>query len=122
MRGVDAGSLDAARDGDPRAAVARSPRRAASTRRSELRGGDPVTLDAELVREPRSTPRSGRGIAAEPTWSGAGHDAQHLAALVPTLLLFVPLRGGESHTPLEDADADEIERATLVAIDVLAGR
>ena len=43
------------------------------------------------------------GIPAGETWSGAGHDAQHLAGLLPTLLVFVPLHGGESHTPQEGA-------------------
>jgi hypothetical protein len=42
--------------------------------------------------------------------------------LTPTLLLFVPLHGGESHTPHEGADPAEIEQATLIAGDVLAGR
>ncbi len=59
------------------------------------------------------------GVAAQPTWSGAGHDAQHLSALAPALLLFVPLHGGESHTPDEGADLDECLDALRVAGGVL---
>jgi hydantoinase/carbamoylase family amidase len=84
-----------------------------------VRGGEPVALDARLV--DAALRAAGRhGIAATRTWSGAGHDAQHLAALFPTLLLFVPLRGGESHTPFEAADAGDIADAALVAREVLA--
>ena len=42
-------------------------------------------------RTPRCTPPKRRGFAATETWSGSGHDAQHLAALFGTLLVFVPL-------------------------------
>lgn len=86
-----------------------------------LRGGAPVELDAKLVAD-AVTAAARLGIAASETWSGSGHDAQHLAALVPTLLLFVPLRGGESHTPFEDADPREVADGALLAFEVLRGR
>jgi hydantoinase/carbamoylase family amidase len=80
---------------------------------SLLRGGDPVALDSDLAaRALRAA--AVLGVAATETWSGAGHDAQHLAALVPTLLVFVPLHDGESHTPQEGADMDEILSAASV--------
>jgi hydantoinase/carbamoylase family amidase len=78
-----------------------------------VRGGDPVALDPELAS--RALAAAARlGIPATETFSGAGHDAQHLAALLPTLLMFVPLHGGESHTPHEGADLDEILDAARV--------
>jgi hydantoinase/carbamoylase family amidase len=84
-----------------------------------VRDGEPVALDAGLVKFALAA--AGRlGVAAAPTWSGAGHDAQHLAALTATLLLFVPLHGGESHTPAEGADMGEIIQAARVAAAVLA--
>ncbi|HEY2771752.1 MAG TPA: hydantoinase/carbamoylase family amidase [Solirubrobacteraceae bacterium] len=83
-----------------------------------LRGGDPVELDPRLADQAMAA--AGRlGVAAVDTWSGAGHDAQHLAAVIPALLLFVPLHGGESHTPLEGADPAEIAASALLAFDVL---
>jgi N-carbamoyl-L-amino-acid hydrolase len=36
--------------------------------------------------------------------SGAGHDAGALAARMPVGMLFVPSRGGISHSPLEHTD------------------
>ena len=69
-----------------------------------MRSGEPVTLEPRLVQAALDAARR-NGIAAAETWSGAGHDAQHLAALFPSLLVFVPLEGGESHTPLEGADS-----------------
>ena len=83
-----------------------------------LRAGEPVTLDGELARAAQEVAR-GHGIAATETWSGAGHDAQHLNALMPALLLFVPLHGGESHTPFEQADPTDISHAALIANEVL---
>jgi hypothetical protein len=39
---------------------------------------------------------------------------------MPALLLFVPLQGGESHTPFEEADATDISHAALIATEVLS--
>ena len=119
-RSVSGGSLDRLE-----AAIRERTREIADTRSVSasvrlLRAGEPTELDPALVQAALSA--AGRlGIPATETWSGAGHDAQHLAALMPTLLLFVPLHGGESHTPAEDADMDEILAATAVAAAVLGG-
>ena len=119
-RSVSGGSLDRLE-----AAIRERTREIAETRGVSasvrlLRAGEPTELDPALVNAALSA--AGRlGIPATETWSGAGHDAQHLAALMPTLLLFVPLHGGESHTPAEDADMDEILAATAVAAAVLGG-
>jgi hydantoinase/carbamoylase family amidase len=119
MRAIDAGSLDRL-DGAIRGAITGiAARREVRADIRRLRGGEPVALDEGLVGAALDA-AGRRAIAATPTWSGAGHDAQHLAAVIPTLLLFVPLRGGESHTPLEDAAPADIADATLVAGDVLA--
>lgn len=85
-----------------------------------VRGGSPTQLNAELVTAALAA-ADRLGVPAVETWSGAGHDAQHLAELMPTLLLFVPLHGGESHTPFEGADMDEILAATSIAAEVLGG-
>ena len=86
-----------------------------------VRAGEPVTMDAQLVQAALQAARE-HGVAATETWSGAGHDAQHVTALAPALLLFVPLHGGESHTPQEDADMDEIVAAARVVVSVLGAR
>ena len=120
-RGRRAARSSASRRRSATAAAEIAARRGVSARLRRCAAGDPVALDASLVADALAA-AAAREIPAEPTWSGAGHDAQHLAALFPALLLFVPLRGGESHTPDEDADAGDIDRATLVARDVLAAR
>jgi N-carbamoyl-L-amino-acid hydrolase len=41
--------------------------------------------------------------------SGAGHDAQYMAAIGPTGMVFVPSRGGRSHCEEEFTPMDDIE-------------
>jgi hydantoinase/carbamoylase family amidase len=118
IRGISAGSVDRLE------ALIRTAVEAISTQRCVegivrlVRDGEPVALDRGLVHAALRASAE-LGIPATPTWSGAGHDAQHLAALMPTLLLFVPLHGGESHTPQEGADMEEILQASRVAAAVL---
>ncbi|NBU37080.1 MAG: M20/M25/M40 family metallo-hydrolase, partial [Actinobacteria bacterium] len=40
--------------------------------------------------------------------SGAGHDAQMLARVCPTSMIFVPSHKGISHNPAEHTDADQL--------------
>jgi len=57
--------------------------------------------------------------------SGAGHDAQYMAAIGPAGMIFVPSRGGRSHCEEEFTPMDDIEHgaATLfLAVLDLAGR
>ena len=86
-----------------------------------VRAGEPVAMDRRLVVAALDAARE-LGIPAAETWSGAGHDAQHLTTLAPALLLFVPLHGGESHTPQEGADMDEIVEAVRVVVSVLGAQ
>lgn len=56
--------------------------------------------------------------------SGAGHDAQYMAAICPTGMIFVPSRGGRSHCEEEFTGLDDIEHganALLLAAATLAG-
>jgi hydantoinase/carbamoylase family amidase len=94
-------------------------RRGVRIERRLVRGGEPAVLDPDLV-EAALAAAARRGATAVRTWSGAGHDVQHLARLVPAGLLFVPLEAGEIHTPGEHAGEAEIALAADVAIDVLA--
>jgi hydantoinase/carbamoylase family amidase len=119
VRGIASDSL-ARVESAIRAAVDEIAARRAVTAQIELvRAGEPVAMDAGLVQAALEAARE-RGIPAAETWSGAGHDAQHITALAPALLLFVPLHGGESHTPQEEADMDEIVQAARIMTAVLA--
>jgi N-carbamoyl-L-amino-acid hydrolase len=56
--------------------------------------------------------------------SGAGHDAQYMAAICPTGMIFVPSRGGRSHCEEEFTSMDDIEHGAntlLLAASRLAG-
>ncbi len=51
--------------------------------------------------------------------SGAVHDAQALAPLVETAMIFVPSRGGRSHCPEEYTEASQIEQGANVLLDTV---
>jgi N-carbamoyl-L-amino-acid hydrolase len=56
--------------------------------------------------------------------SGAGHDAQHMAAICPAGMIFVPSRNGRSHCEEEFTPLDDIEHGAntlLLAMLELAG-
>ena len=56
--------------------------------------------------------------------SGAGHDAQYMAAICPTGMIFVPSRDGRSHCEEEFTPMDDIEHGAntlLLAASTLAG-
>jgi len=48
--------------------------------------------------------------------SGAGHDAQHMATLCPTGMVFVPSIAGKSHCEEEATDFDDVERGANVLL------
>ena len=57
--------------------------------------------------------------------SGAGHDAQYMAAICPTGMVFVPSRAGRSHCEEEFTPMDDIEHGAntlFLAAASLAGR
>jgi N-carbamoyl-L-amino-acid hydrolase len=57
--------------------------------------------------------------------SGAGHDAQYMAAIGPAGMIFVPSRDGRSHCEEEFTPMDDIERGAatlLLAVVDLASR
>lgn len=57
------------------------------------------------------------GVQAVRMWSGAGHDAMVIAAHAPAGMLFIPSRGGVSHSPHEWTDTADCE----LGAQVLAG-
>ena len=121
VRGISSGSL-ARVDAALRRAVNEIAQRRGVVADVELvRAGEPVSMNPGLAEAALAAARD-LGIPARETWSGAGHDAQHLAAIAPALLLFVPLHDGMSHTPQEGAKMDEIVQAANVMVAVLGGR
>ncbi|MDR2631886.1 MAG: Zn-dependent hydrolase [Spirochaetaceae bacterium] len=74
--------------------------REAWTRKTVLFNRDLVTMVEKNVRA--------LGYSSMKIYSGAGHDAQYVAEMLPTTMIFVPSKDGHSHceeefTPVEDA-------------------
>ncbi len=51
--------------------------------------------------------------------SAAGHDARHMAPRCPTAMIFIPCRGGVSHSPLEWAEPAHVEAGAAVLAEVV---
>jgi hydantoinase/carbamoylase family amidase len=68
----------------------------------------PVELDATIVTGFESA-AADLGVRHRRMPSGAGHDAMLIARHVPTGMLFVPSRGGISHSPAEFTDPRHCE-------------
>lgn len=58
----------------------------------------------------------GLGYSYREMPSGAGHDAQHLAQICPTGMIFVPSQGGISHSPQEFTAAEDCVRGANVLL------
>lgn len=81
---------------------------------------EPVTFDRGLV-ESIERAASARGLSCRRMTSGAGHDAQMMARLAPSAMIFVPSIGGISHNPEElTLDADLLAGANVFLDVVLA--
>ena len=51
--------------------------------------------------------------------SGAGHDAQDMARITPTGMVFVPSQGGISHSPKEYTSAEDMAQGTNVLLQAI---
>ena len=80
----------------------------------------PAPMSGELVEAiERAAGLEGASAARMP--SGAGHDAMVLAAHVPAGMLFVPSRGGVSHSPDEHSSPEHCELGARVMARAVAG-
>jgi N-carbamoyl-L-amino-acid hydrolase len=87
-----------------------------STRR--LARFEPVSFDPEVVDLVAAT-AEGLGHRVRRLPSGAGHDAQMLARVCPTGMIFVPSVGGISHNPSEHTEAADIVAGAEVLLRTL---
>jgi N-carbamoyl-L-amino-acid hydrolase len=79
---------------------------------------EPVAFDPDVVDlVERTAEMRGHSVLRLP--SGAGHDAQMLARLCPTGMVFVPSRAGISHNPAEFTEPEHLAAGTQVLADVL---
>ncbi|QCK85163.1 Zn-dependent hydrolase [Phreatobacter aquaticus] len=80
---------------------------------------DPVIFDEGLVRRIEQAARA-RGLSCRRMTSGAGHDAQMMARLAPSAMIFVPSVGGISHNPKEFTEPADLVAGAEVLMDVVA--
>lgn len=78
----------------------------------------PVAMDSALNAATESILKR-EGISYQKMTSGAGHDSQVFGTYCPTALLFVPSRGGISHSPAEFTDTEDLQRGVRLLIDLL---
>ncbi|HEX4934273.1 MAG TPA: hydantoinase/carbamoylase family amidase, partial [Gemmatimonadaceae bacterium] len=89
---------------------------------ADLHHSRPALCDPR-VQQAVETAAHGLSLTTKSLPSGAGHDAQHMAALCPSGMIFVPSVGGISHSPREFSHAKDITNganvllATVLALD-----
>ena len=84
---------------------------------------DPVSMDDDL-QTLIGTVADQLGYRSTALPSRAGHDAQKIARVAPTAMVFVPSRDGRSHCPEEHTDPEQLARGADVlanAVAALAG-
>ena len=80
----------------------------------------PVAFDRDLVGLIECA-ADVRGFKSRRMTSGAGHDAQMIARVCPAAMIFVPSRGGISHSPDEHTDEADLIAGANILLDVAAG-
>jgi len=79
---------------------------------------EPVRFDERLVGRIEQA-AAARGLTQWRITSGAGHDAQMIARIAPSAMIFVPSRGGISHNPREFTAPGQLRDGANVLLDVL---
>lgn len=79
---------------------------------------EPVEFEREIV-ELIERKASARGYSYKRMTSGAGHDAQMIARIAPTAMIFVPSIGGISHNPTEFTSVRDLVAGANVFLDVV---
>ncbi len=79
---------------------------------------DPVDFDEKICQKIEQSAQK-HGYSVRRIVSGAGQDAQMLARICPTAMIFVPSVNGISHDPAEYTPDDAIQKGANVLLDVL---
>jgi N-carbamoyl-L-amino-acid hydrolase len=82
-----------------------------------LRTGAPAMMDAALQDAIEAASKTFAGGKSMRMPSGAGHDAQILATIMPSAMLFVPSIGGISHHWTENTDGADIVTGAEVFVE-----
>ena len=87
----------------------------------QLADFSPVAFDAELVSSIEQHAHA-QGLSTLRMPSGAGHDAQMLARVCPTAMVFVPSAGGLSHNVREHTEPEQLEQGANVLLQIMLER
>lgn len=79
---------------------------------------DPVKCDSRIIQMIERASRT-LGINSTRMSSGAAHDTQIMASITPSGLIFIPSKGGRSHSPAEWSDWQDIENGANVLLNTL---
>lgn len=79
---------------------------------------EPVKFDERIVATIEAAAEA-RALPCRRMTSGAGHDAQMIARIAPTAMIFVPSNGGISHNPKEFTADDDLVAGANVLLDVV---
>ncbi len=78
----------------------------------------PALTDKKLQQLIHTTARS-LGYSTKLMQSGAGHDSQHMAAIAPAAMIFIPSIGGISHSPKEFSTATDMANGANVLLQTI---
>lgn len=78
----------------------------------------PVVFHPELIKKVEDA-AAGRNIPSMRMVSGAGHDAQMMARVCKTAMIFVPSIGGISHNPEEHTEKEDLLLGAELLLDVV---
>jgi len=81
---------------------------------------EPVEFDRQMVSLVART-ASELGYSVKTMPSGAGHDAQMLARVCPTSMVFIPSQNGLSHNPAEYSSPEHLEAGANVLLHTMLG-
>ncbi len=84
----------------------------------ELVRFEPVRFDADLAQKVEEA-AARLELSAKRMYSGAGHDAQMMQAMCPSIMVFIPSRGGVSHSPHEFSRPEQIGAGIDVLVNVV---
>lgn len=79
----------------------------------------PVKFDERIVAAIEDAARA-RALRCRRMTSGAGHDAQMIARIAPSAMIFVPSNGGVSHNPREFTCHDDLVAGANILFDVVS--
>lgn len=84
----------------------------------KLWGRDTVLFDRQICDEiEKSCQRF--GYTAHRMFSGAGHDAQYIATMIPSAMIFVPSINGKSHCEEEDTSFEDCAKGADILLETV---